>query len=69
MAMHLTARELQIVELIAAGKDNKTIAATLGIAMSTVKAHLWHMARRLNVQGPDSRVSIVMFALRNGLID
>jgi DNA-binding NarL/FixJ family response regulator len=66
--MQLTERDLQIVALVAAGMTNKEIAAKLGVTRSTVKTHLERMASRLKIQGQDSRVSLVMFALRNGLI-
>lgn len=38
--LHLTPREREIVELVAAGKTNAEIAATLWVSPSTVKKHL-----------------------------
>jgi two-component system nitrate/nitrite response regulator NarL len=45
---HLTPRELEIVRRIANGATNKEIAATLNVSVSTVKAHLTSIFRKLD---------------------
>lgn len=45
----LTARELEIVRLVAGGASNKRVAAELGIAESTVKLHLHSAFAKLGV--------------------
>lgn len=45
----LTARELQVLALIAAGDSNKLIARKLGISTSTVKNHVHSILRKLDV--------------------
>ncbi|MGQ3053308.1 MAG: response regulator [Roseateles sp.] len=49
----LSPREREIVDLIACGDSNKQIARVLGIAETTVKIHVQHLLRKLDL---DSRV-------------
>jgi DNA-binding NarL/FixJ family response regulator len=49
-ASELTARELQIVELIDDGLSNKEIAGRLCIEVSTVKNHVHHVLEKLGVR-------------------
>jgi DNA-binding NarL/FixJ family response regulator len=46
----LTARELQIVELIGAGLSNKDIARHLNIGLATTKSHVHNMLEKLELQ-------------------
>jgi DNA-binding NarL/FixJ family response regulator len=46
----LTAREAEILELVADGLSNKQIARAIGISEGTVKAHLGSAFRRIGVQ-------------------
>ena len=46
----LSARELEILRLIAAGHSNQAIADTLIIAVSTVKRHINNIYGKLDVQ-------------------
>ncbi len=55
----LSARELQVLEQIALGASNKEIARTLSIAETTVKIHVQHILRKLNLT---SRVQAAVFA-------
>lgn len=46
----LTARELDVARLVADGKTNDEVAATLFISVGTVKTHVAHIQRKLNVR-------------------
>jgi DNA-binding CsgD family transcriptional regulator len=62
----LTARELEVLTLIAVGLTNREIAERLGIAPATVKTHLEHVYKKLEVS---DRASAVTYALRAGFIE
>ncbi len=55
----LTARESEIVRMIADGLRNKEIAAQLGISEGTVKVHLHRIYEKLGVDG---RVELIFWA-------
>jgi len=61
----LTAREMDVLERIAAGMRNKEIAAVLGISEETVEVHVRNMFGKLHVQ---DRTAAVAVALRRGII-
>jgi DNA-binding NarL/FixJ family response regulator len=46
----LSPRELEILELLAAGHSNKQIAGRLSLTESTVRWHLWHVYEKLHVR-------------------
>jgi two-component system nitrate/nitrite response regulator NarL len=60
----LSAREREILTLIARGDSNKVIARRLGIAETTVKIHVQHILRKLQLS---SRVQAAVYAAGNGL--
>ena len=60
----LSPRELDILRGIARGESNKQIARTLGIAETTVKIHVQHVLRKLDVA---SRVQAAVLATEQGL--
>lgn len=60
----LSQRELDILRGIARGQGNKEIARSLGIAETTVKIHVQHILRKLDVT---SRVHAAVIASENGL--
>jgi len=62
----LTAREREVVKLVAQGLPNKVIAAQLGISPRTVEGHLNHVFEKL---GTGSRAALVRLAMVNGLVD
>lgn len=47
----LTARELQVMELVERGLKNKEIADSLGIQIGTVKIHLKHIFEKTGIRG------------------
>ena len=47
----LTAREMQVMELVERGMKNKDIAAALGIRTGTVKIHLKHIFEKTGIRG------------------
>ena len=61
----LTAREIQVLELLAEGLPNKAIAARLGISDQTVKFHVASISGKL---GAVNRTDAVRRAVRRGLI-
>jgi DNA-binding NarL/FixJ family response regulator len=61
----LTAREVQVLELLAEGLPNKSIAERLGISDQTVKFHVSSISGKL---GAANRTDAVRRALRRGLI-
>jgi len=64
-APNLSARELNVLNLIAQGSINKEIGFTLGIAEHTVKNHVKSILRKLGVS---DRTHAVTAALRRGII-
>ncbi|HKP06461.1 MAG TPA: response regulator transcription factor [Microbacterium sp.] len=61
----LTARELDVLRLVATGHSNKQIAAALGIGESTVKTHLLKVFEKLGVA---DRTRAVTLAMERGLL-
>jgi PAS domain S-box-containing protein len=61
----LSPRERQILELLAAGYGSVNIAARLGLSHATVRNHVQHLLRRLEVH---SQVEAVSLAFRRGLL-
>ena len=53
----LSAREVEILNLIAQGRSNKEIARVLSIAPETIKSHLKHIFTKLNVERRAQAVS------------
>jgi ATP/maltotriose-dependent transcriptional regulator MalT len=61
----LSQREIEILELIAAGASNREVSRALFISEATVKTHLAHVYDKLGV---DSRTSAVREAVERRLI-
>lgn len=59
----LTARETEVLRLIARGRSNSDVAATLGISVKTVEYHKARCAAKLGLRG---RVDIVRYAISQG---
>jgi two-component system nitrate/nitrite response regulator NarL len=63
-AFELTARELEILEQVAAGRSNKQIAREFWLSEQTIKYHLTNVYRKLGVT---SRTEAARFAYDHGL--
>lgn len=61
----LTAREIDVLELVVEGLSNKQIAENLVISESTVKNHLRNILDKLHLQ---NRVQVAVYAVRQGLL-
>ena len=60
----LTAREAEVLRLIAAGESNAEIAHRLGLSIHTVERHAANIYRKIDARG---RADATAWALRNGL--
>jgi DNA-binding NarL/FixJ family response regulator len=61
----LSARELQVLKLIANGKDNGQIAIDLQISPKTVKNHISNILMKLQIE---NRIQAAVYAVRSGLV-
>jgi DNA-binding NarL/FixJ family response regulator len=61
----LTPRQRETIQLLAEGKSNKEVAATLGISVKTVEAHRANIMLKLNLH---SVTELVHYAIRNDLV-
>ena len=61
----LTARELEILQHIVAGKSNKEIASDLNLSANTVSVHRANIMDRLGIH---KTAELVVYAIRNGLV-
>jgi DNA-binding NarL/FixJ family response regulator len=62
----LTAREIEVLRLLAGGNANKEIAAKLSIAEETVKSHVTRILVKL---GANDRTHAVTIGLKRGIIE
>jgi len=63
--IHITPREIQVIELLAEGKTNAEIGEILFISFHTVKAILEKIYEKT---GCANRVQVAVFAIKNNLI-
>ncbi|HET7737046.1 MAG TPA: response regulator transcription factor, partial [Tepidiformaceae bacterium] len=61
----LTAREREVLQLIAEGHTNQGIADELFISVKTVEAHKSHIMSKLHAR---NRTDLIRFALRKGIV-
>lgn len=62
----LTARELEVLEMMARGATNPEIAAHLYVSERTVKSHVGNLFTKL---GARDRAAAILIAFRSGLVD
>jgi NarL family two-component system response regulator LiaR len=61
----LSERELDVLKLIAVGKDNSEIAKELFISPKTVKNHISNILMKLQI---DNRIQAAVYAVRSGIV-
>lgn len=61
----LTARQREVLQLIAEGNNTKEIASTLEVSVKTVEAHRLQLMARLNIHDVPG---LVRYAIRSGLV-
>jgi PAS domain S-box-containing protein len=62
----LTAREIQVLKLLAVGTSTEAIARTLGVTRSTARNHIESVLSKLGVH---SRLQAVVYATEHGLVE
>ncbi len=62
----LSDREIEVLEQLVHGKDNKEIAQALSIAPSTVKTHLQNIMEKLHLK---NRIEAAVYAVGEGLVE
>jgi DNA-binding NarL/FixJ family response regulator len=62
----LTARQREILQMIAEGRKTKEIAGTLDISVKTVETHRLQLMARLNIHNVPG---LVRYAIRNGIVE
>ena len=62
----LTGRERGVVQLVAQGHSNKSVASVLNISLKTVETHRASVMRKLNLA---SSADLVRYAIRNNLVE
>jgi DNA-binding NarL/FixJ family response regulator len=62
----LTARESEVLQLVAEGSANKQVAAELGISIKTVEKHRQHLMDKLNIH---DTAGLTRFAIKTGVIE
>jgi len=61
----LTAREKQVLQLIAEGKSTKDVASLLGISVKTAESHRTRLMQKLDIH---ETASLVLYAVRRGIV-
>jgi len=61
----LTAREREVLQLVAEGRSNKEVANLLGLSLYTVETHRTHILQKLNLH---SVPELILYAVRKGII-
>ncbi len=65
MTADLTEREIEVLKLIAGGKDNAEIARELHISPKTVKNHTSNILMKLQIE---NRIQAAVYAVRSGIV-
>src|SRR2546426_12765517 len=61
----LTAREREIVQLVAEGKSTKEVAITLSVSVKTAETHRSNLMRKLGLHCVSE---VVLYAVRNNIV-
>lgn len=61
----LTAREQEVIQLLAEGKSNKEVATALNISVKTAESHRSHVMAKLGLRNWGE---LVLYAVRNGIV-
>ena len=61
----LTAREREVIQLLAEGKTSKEVAVTLNLSVKTAETHRTNLMRKL---GLHSVADLTRYAVRNGIV-
>jgi DNA-binding NarL/FixJ family response regulator len=64
-SLQLSARELEVLQLIVHGKSNKEIATVLGLSVNTVSVHRANIMQELGIH---NTAELVVYAIRQGLV-
>jgi DNA-binding NarL/FixJ family response regulator len=64
-SLPLTARQREIVQLVAEGKSSREVALQLGVALKTIETHRANLMRRL---GCHTVAELVRYAVRNKIV-
>jgi DNA-binding NarL/FixJ family response regulator len=65
VAIGVTSREREIIQLIAEGQSNKEAASTLGLSVKTIEAHRGNIMRKLRLRTVSD---LVRYAIRNHIV-
>jgi len=63
-----TGRELEVLRLIAEGKNNEEIAEKLFLSVRTVEKHLTNIYSKIGVSGKSARAFVSSYAIKNNLV-
>jgi DNA-binding NarL/FixJ family response regulator len=64
-ARSLTAREQEVLKLLAEGKTVRAAALALGLSSKTVDAHKFNLMRKLGIH---NKVQLIMWAIRTKIV-
>lgn len=62
----LTAREMEVIQMVAEGAPNKKVATDLGISIKTVEKHRQHLMDKLNIH---DTAGLTRYAIAHGIIE
>ncbi len=66
MLQRLTEREIEVLQLLAAGNSNAELANSLYVGEGTIKTHVSHILTKLALR---DRMQAVIFAYESGLVE
>jgi len=63
-----TGRELEVLRLIADGKNNEDIAEKLFLSVRTVEKHITNIYSKMGVSGKSARAYVASYAIKHNLV-